>query len=59
MGKMLLLNVMIEEMHSNNLVDFSFPFPAVKLLEARVRDSSGGLNSVVGKGRLTCGSVIS
>lgn len=50
---------MIEVINSNNLVDFSFPFPALKLLEAAVRDSSGGLSSVVGKGRLTCGSVIS
>lgn len=30
---------MIDVMHRNNLVDFSFPIPAVKLLEARVRDS--------------------
>lgn len=50
---------MIKVMHGNYLVYFSFPIPAVKSLEARVRDSSGCLSSVVGKGRLTCGSVIS
>lgn len=46
--------------HSNNLFVFlKFPIPTVEWFVERVRDSSGGLSSVVGKRRLTCGSVIS